>query len=88
MPAYYHPLLTNPWYVREYAGPIDITRALFKDVDCNEAAWGLVVKPDRRPARPLSCFCREVQAVGLNVDDDPLIVARFMKERKFNSRCW
>jgi len=147
--AYYRELITNPVYVREYAGPVSIARTLFQDLGGTDEAWAMWSKQDPWPAgRPdpprgmpifawdahnralpemqvpdaagrtwtladfkgkttfvflwatwcVPCWRElpgvqkvydavksrsDVQAISLSVDENPAIVERFMKERKF-----
>jgi peroxiredoxin len=147
--AYYRELITNPVYVREYAGPVSIARTLFQELGGTDEAWSVWSKQDPWPAgRPdpprgmpifawdahnralpemqvpdaagrtwtladfkgkttfvflWATWCApcwrelpgvqkvydavkgrsDVQAVTLSVDENPAIVERFMKERKF-----
>lgn len=48
--AYYHRLLTNPVYVREYAGPVNTARDLFKELGGGDAAWAEWSKAQPWPA--------------------------------------
>jgi peroxiredoxin len=148
--AYYHELITNPVYVREYAGPVNIARTLFQELGGTDEAWTVwseqypwpAGRPDPPRGMPIfawdahnralpqmqvpdgagrtwtladfkgkttfvflwATWCvpcwrelpgvqkvydavkgrSDVQAVTLSVDENPAIVERFMKERKFN----
>ena len=148
--AYYHQLITNPRYVREYAGPVALARTLFKELGGSEEAWAVWSKaqpwaagrPDVPRGWPMmawnalnrtlpemhvpdaagrtwtladfkgkttfvflwATWCGpcwrelpgvqklfeavkgrpDVQAISLSMDENPAIVERFMKERKFN----
>ncbi len=148
--AYYHQLITNPRYVREYAGPVALARTLFKELGGSDEAWAVGSKaqpwPAGRPDVPRgwpmmawnalnrtlpemhvpdaagrtwtladfkgkttfvflwATWCGpcwrelpgvqklfeavkgrpDVQAISLSTDENPAIVERFMKERKFN----
>jgi thiol-disulfide isomerase/thioredoxin len=48
--AYYHQLITNPVYVREYAGPVNIARALFEELGGSDEAWTVWSKAQPWPA--------------------------------------
>jgi thiol-disulfide isomerase/thioredoxin len=48
--AYYHQLITNPVYVREYAGPVNTARALFNELGGTDEAWAVWSKPQPWPA--------------------------------------
>jgi len=48
--AYYHQLITNPIYIREYAGPISTARALFKELGGTDEAWAVWSKVQPWPA--------------------------------------
>jgi thiol-disulfide isomerase/thioredoxin len=48
--AYYHQLITNPVYVREYAGPVNIARTLFKELGGTDEAWTVWSKVQPWPA--------------------------------------
>jgi peroxiredoxin len=48
--AYYHQLITNSWYVREYAGPVAAARTLFKELGGTDEGWAVWSKPQPRPA--------------------------------------
>jgi thiol-disulfide isomerase/thioredoxin len=48
--AYYHLLITNPVYVREYAGPVNIARTLFKELGGSDEAWTVWSKTQPWPA--------------------------------------
>ena len=148
--AYYHDLITNPIYVREYPGPVGVAQTLFKELggtDDGWAAWSKVEpwpagRPELPPGMPVlpwaainralpdmhipdatgrtwtladfkgkttlvflwATWCgpcwrelpamqklyeaikdrNDVQAISLSVDENPAIVERFMKERKFS----
>ena len=148
--AYYHQLITNPWYVREYGGPVKKAQALFKELGGSEEAWAVWSKvqpwpagkpdlPRGMPVLPWDALNRslpemhvpdaagrtwtladfkgkttfvflwatwcgpcwrelpwmqklyeavkdrsDVQAVSLSMDENPAIVAGFMKERKLS----
>ncbi|MGA2588402.1 MAG: redoxin domain-containing protein [Bryobacteraceae bacterium] len=148
--AYYHQLIANPVYVREYAGPVDTAHNLFKELGGSDEAWAVWSKPQPWPAdkpdpprgwpimawnvlnRTLpelhvpdaagriwtladfkakttfvflwATWCSpcwqelpgmqkvyeavkdrsDVQAISLSMDENPAIVERFLKERKFS----
>ena len=48
--AYYHQLITNPVYVREYAGPVSMARTLFQELGGSDEAWSVWSKPQPWPA--------------------------------------
>ncbi|MGC9947085.1 MAG: redoxin domain-containing protein [Bryobacteraceae bacterium] len=48
--AYYHQLITNPVYVREYAGPVNLARTLFKELGGSDEAWAVWSKAQPWPA--------------------------------------
>ncbi len=37
--AYFQQLITNPWYAREYGGPVDKARALFRELGGSDETW-------------------------------------------------
>ena len=48
--AYYHQLITNAVYVREYAGPVNLARTLFKELGGTDEAWEVWSKAQPWPA--------------------------------------
>ena len=148
--AYYRQLITNPVYVREYAGPVAIARTLFNELGGTDEAWAVwskqqpwpAGKPDPPRGWPVmawnalnrnlpemhvpdatgrtwtladfkgkstfvflwATWCGpcwrelpgmqklyeavkdrpDVQAISLSMDENPAIVERFMRERKFS----
>ena len=48
--AYYHQLITNPVYTREYAGPLKTAHTLFTELGGSEEAWAVWSKPEPWPA--------------------------------------
>jgi thiol-disulfide isomerase/thioredoxin len=39
--AYYQQLISNPWYVREYRGPVDEARTLFRELGGSDETWAV-----------------------------------------------
>jgi peroxiredoxin len=48
--AYYQQLIVNPWYTREYGGPVAKARALFKELGGSDESWTAWSKPQRLPS--------------------------------------
>lgn len=71
--AYYHQLITNPVYVREYAGPVNIAGALFKELGGSDEAWAVWSKaqpwPAGKPEMPRGMFLPPWDAVHRSLPD-------------------
>jgi thiol-disulfide isomerase/thioredoxin len=39
--AYYQQVIANPWYAREYGGPVEKARALFKELGGSDETWAV-----------------------------------------------
>lgn len=48
--AYYQLLITNPWYAREYGGPVDKARTLFRELGGSDETWAAWSKVQPWPA--------------------------------------
>ena len=47
--AYYQQLITNPWYAREYGGPVDKARTLFRELGGSDESWAMWSKAQPWP---------------------------------------